>query len=360
MRIYDRELKRAYRWLAAGKYTRVIRFLLPKIPSYRQVSSFYAVLGRAYLENGLVSDADFYLKRGLALDPDHLEIRQCLAVNHLKRKDTASAVKAWIEILDDYPEDKISSNGLKALKKLSKPGTQERFLEKFNPRRFLPAMPFVLPNWAPAAVLILIAVITGISLRKPIASILSSIGTGKAKRPGTEIFIQFGKDIAQTDENVLLPMSEEEINRIIKKARHHFDNYEDNSARHELNKILSSNIAESTREEVNGLAKLLAESEFNSLETAYTYKDVASNPKLYEDCWIKWSGVPVNVEFRDDSIAFDFLVGYEDGRVLEGSVPVTVPFLAVMEPLTLELLAKVEVNGSSFRLVAKTLHFQRQ
>ena len=101
MRIYSKELKRALRWLAAGRSIRVIRFLEPKVPIYLENPDYYAILGRAFLYNGMVKDAEIYLTRGLQADPNHLDIRLTLAVNYLKRKDPASAVRIRLEVLEE-------------------------------------------------------------------------------------------------------------------------------------------------------------------------------------------------------------------------------------------------------------------
>ncbi len=61
MRAYSKDLRKARRWLAAGRSTKVIHFLEPKVPLFLEDPHYYALLGRAYLNNGSYGDADTYL-----------------------------------------------------------------------------------------------------------------------------------------------------------------------------------------------------------------------------------------------------------------------------------------------------------
>jgi tetratricopeptide (TPR) repeat protein len=359
MRTYNKDLKRARRWLASGRNSKVIRFLEPKVPLFLEDPQYYSILGRACLESGLLKDADTYLNRGLQADPDHLEVRLVLAVNHLKRKDPASAVRTWLEILEDDPANLHAKRGLKALKKISDQAEQDKFLDRFDPRRFLPNLS---SPW-PARILVILTtvllVLMALYFSDPIMTKLTT-GSGRTMRPGAEHLLADGVGLmAENGGNVLYPMDESEVTRTLRRALKHFQNYEDNRARHELNKIKYSNASDEIRQQVLGLLESLGPSTIENIETDYAYQDVISAPWLYEDCFVLWRGRTANVTYEEDSIRFDFLVGFEKGEILEGRVPVVVPFEAVMEPLPLELLARVKTNSGEMTLEAVTLHFLR-
>ena len=360
MRIYSKELKRALRWLAAGRSIRVIRFLEPKVPIYLENPDYYAILGRAFLDNGMVKDAEIYLNRGLQADPNHLDIRLTLAVNYLKRKDPASAVRIWLDVLEDKNDEIHAKRGLKVLKKISDQESQDRFLNHFNPANFLPN---ISSKWPGRILIILIALLAGlISLyfRYEIGTIIGNASEPKIIRAGSESIRKIKSDLVDEELDAAYPMNEAEAARTLKRAQRHFNAYNDNSARFELNKILNSNATAEVRKQALLVLNLLDESDFETLESDFSYADVHANPKLYEGCWILWKGRTANVSFNDDSIAFDFLVGFHKNEILEGRVPVEVPFLAVMEPLPLELLARISLDGDAITLIAKTLHFIRQ
>ncbi len=359
MKLHNKDLKRACYWQAAGKHEKVIRFLEPKVPLYLEDPDYYTILGKACLEHGNTKDAWIYLNRGLQIDPYNLNIRLCLAFNYLKRKDPAAALKIWLEILDDYPGNKYAVRGINSLKGLKSMESQERFIDRIHGRHYLPDLK---NRWPKRIVFILaFSVILSSSFyyRNTLWNLVELQIMRMEQRPGTEIFAPDSRILIQEESDAVNSMTDREVSRALKKSLKHFKNYEDNSARFELNKIRHANISESISQQINLILESLAESTIQTIETNYTYREVSANPRLYEDCWILWTGVTANVEFNENEISFDFLVGYHEGEILEGRVSVVVPFLAVMEPLPLELLARVELNEGGFHLVAKTLHFQR-
>ncbi|CAD7842281.1 hypothetical protein S1OALGB6SA_1395 [Olavius algarvensis spirochete endosymbiont] len=357
MKIYNKALARAERWLARGRSLKVIRFLEPKVPLFIEDPIYYTILGRACLESGLLKDADTYLTRGIQAEPNHLEARLSLAVNYLKRKDPASAVKTWLEVLEDYPDDKYARKGLKTLKNIPDLFQQDRFLETFEPRSFLP---HIGPRW-PGKILILTMVLLGIlvgfyiwksedMLLGPLIknNYRSGFESLKSERPQTE-----------ARDDVFYPLTNQELSKVVKAALKYYQSYEDNRARYELNKIKYSNATEEMRQQSIELTKLLGEPTIDNLETSYTYGEVKQNPWLFEGVWVLWSGLAVNILSDSEATRFDFLVGMDKEQILEGRVGAEIPFPVVMEQLPLELLARVEPQHEDFILIGKTIHFLR-
>jgi len=357
MKIYNKNLARAERWLARGRGLKVIRFLEPKVPLFIEDPAYYTILGRACLESGLLKDADTYLNRGIQVEPNHLEARLSLAVNHLKRKDPASAVRTWLEVLEDHPNDKYARKGLKTLKNIPDLFQQDRFLEEFEPRSFLP---HIGSKW-PLRILIFLMIILGIlvgfyvwkSENLPLGPLIR-----KDYRSGFESLNSVQPQTEEKDD-VFYPLADQELSKIIKKVLRYYQSHEDNRARHELNKIKYSNAAENIRQQSVGLLQLLNEPTIDKLETSYTYGEVKQNPRLFEGVWVLWSGLAANITGDSDATRFDLLVGLEKGQILEGQVRVEIPFPIVMEQLPLELLARVEPRNGDFILVGKTVHFLR-
>jgi len=357
-RIYNQDLRKARRWLASGRSTKVIHFLEPKVPLFIEDPQYYAILGRACVEAGLLKDADTYLNRGLQADPNHLEVRLSLAINHLKRKDPAAAVQTWLEILEEHPGEKFSSRGLKSLKRISTPYQQDRFLERFNSQRYLP---FIGSRW-PFHLLLLLSTILllllGFYFRDSISQFFQA-GGSRGLRAGSQQLVPAKDSPLLGGGDALYPMDESEVERTLRTAIKHFEKYQDNLARLELNKIRYSNATDDIRQKAIGLIESLGEPSINSINTTFSFGEVNEQPRLYEGCWVLWRGRAANITYHDDAIEFDFLVGFENDQVLDGKVSVEVPFPVVMEPLPLELLAYVQPTESAFSLVAKTLHFLR-
>lgn len=357
MKIYNKDLARAERLLARGRNSKVIRFLEPKVPLFIEDPTYYTILGRACLESGLLKDADTYLNRGIQAEPKHLEARLTLAVNYLKRKDPVSAVRTWLEVLEDYPNDKYASKGLKTLKNIPDLFEQDSFLKAFEPSSFLPP---VGSRWQGRILMLLVvflALIVGFYVWGLESSLLGPL-IKNDYRTGFEVL---KSERPQTEErsDVFYPLAKQELAGIIKKALRYYQSYEDNEARYELNKIRYSNATEKIRRQSIGLIELLDEPTINSLETSYTYDDVKQNPWLFEGVWVLWTGLAANITSDADATRFDFLVGLDKEQILEGRVKVEIPFPIVMEQLPLELLARVEPRDGDFILIGKTAHFIR-
>jgi len=359
MKIYNKDLKRARRWLAAGRSLKVIHFLEPKVPLFLEDVQYYVLLGRACMESKLLTDADTYLNRGLQTDPENIDVYLTLAVNHLKRKDPPAAVRTWLEIIDDFSgrkEVRFARRGLNALKFTAVKLLQDRFLEKLDSRKSLPRIGSKWPGRILLILLVVLIGLTGFYFKDAVSGFLIT----SEHRPGAERLIpDSGRVLTNSGGDVLYPMNDSELTKTLRKALRYYQSYEDNKARYELNKIKYSNAAEDIRQKSIGLLEALGEPSIEDIETSYSYADVASAPWLYENCWVLWKGMTANVIFEGDFISFDYLVGFEEGKVLEGKVPVKLPFPAVMEPLPLELLARIEPRNGSFILIGKTLHFLR-
>jgi len=360
MKIFNKDLRKANKWLASGRYTKVIHFLEPKVPIFIEDPLYYAILGRACMEAGTFKDAETYLSRGLQADPVNLYLMQLLAVNYLKRKDPSSAIRIWLEILDEYPQDKYAKKGLAKLKKISTQEEQDYFLENFNYRKFIPDSSAQVYKYILAVLIIVLLGLSAFYFRTDLYRIFRSTGINKTVRGNIDFSITGNPDLLiDPDADALYPMSAAQVSLTMKKALKYFQNYNDNMARYELNKIIYSNASLQVKSKAEGLRKALGEPTIETLKTNFDYKDVVKEPWLYDGCYVIWKGMTANVVYDNDAILFDFLVGFDSKKVLEGKVRVKVPFVAVMEPLPLELFAQIKVKSADFYLEARTLHFLR-
>jgi hypothetical protein len=63
-------------------------------------------------------------------------------------------------------------------------------------------------------------------------------------------------------------------------------------------------------------------SEVKSEQVSISFVDVYKNPTLYQDSQITWKGVATNVITNELITTFDFLIGYDTYRIIDGIVPV--------------------------------------
>lgn len=102
----------AARYFQQGNFERIIRILEPQVFEHRDDWKFYSYLGYASLYTGDFIRASSYLQRSLQINPAATELMYGIAVLHLKRGETADAVRIWLHILHNNPDDIYAKEGL--------------------------------------------------------------------------------------------------------------------------------------------------------------------------------------------------------------------------------------------------------
>ena len=102
----------AAKYFQQGNYEKVIRILEPQVFEHRDDWKFYSYLGYASLYTGDFIKASSYLKRALQLNSSAIELMYGLAVLHLKKGENADAVRFWLYILHERPDDIYAKEGL--------------------------------------------------------------------------------------------------------------------------------------------------------------------------------------------------------------------------------------------------------
>ncbi len=102
----------AAKYFHQGNYEKVIRILEPQVFEHRDDWKFYSYLGYASLYNGDFIKASSYLQRALQINPSAIELMYGIAVLHLKKGENADAVRIWLHILHNKPDDIYAKEGL--------------------------------------------------------------------------------------------------------------------------------------------------------------------------------------------------------------------------------------------------------
>ena len=77
-----------------------------------------------------------------------------------------------------------------------------------------------------------------------------------------------------------------------------------------------------------------------------SFADVYINPALYQGVLINWRGMATNVNISESATTFDFLIGYDTHRTLEGIVVVSFNRLISLNPeRPFELTGRVQINN---------------
>jgi len=350
----SKTLKKAEQLFKAGKYSKVLLLLESQVFRYRQSFDFFYLLGISCLHSSDYGGGYSYLQRAIDLKPDDVNTLAGLAVVHLKRQESSESISRWFEMLDIEPNNKIAKRGLEALKKNSKP---EDLMEYISSERFLSLLPDKSLNlriYRNVLIITLIAVFCIFSSYY----LYEKIFTNNITRPeiAAVSLNRFGA-VSEDKTNTVYTFSDKEIRKIFETIRKNFENYNDNLAMRDINKLLLSNADNSTKAKIKLLTSYIRVPNFTSLKTNFTYQDFIKNPKLYNNCYINWKGRLSNLVVTESLISFDFLVGYDDKKVLEGIIPVTLKFGArINSDFPIEVLGKIVENSNIFAIEAVSVH----
>ncbi|MFW5727135.1 MAG: tetratricopeptide repeat protein [Spirochaetota bacterium] len=363
------DLKKAYKLYRRKKYTQILQLLESQIFRYRQSFQFYYLLGMSCLYTGDFSGAESYLQRALSLKPGNKNALLGIAAVHLKQQKTSEALKDWFEVIDQDPKNSQANRGLAVVRKHADPDDLIAYTDSGRLYKLLPRETHI----GPGTIALLIAsalFVVGLLFYPLYAPYVDQMFAQKIQRPEIaklDLTVDnYTSDQAETTadetENDDQPVTQFELSR--KELRNsyedvvqYFNRYEDNLAQREINRILLSNASKELKNKVSTLSTYTRTPSFDTLNHNFTYKEVRSQPLLYNDCYVIWKGRVSNLQVGENSIRFDLLVGYETEKVLDGIVPVQLDFAAHIDPaFPIEVLGRIESEEGNLRLKAASIH----
>lgn len=349
------DLGRAARLFRNERHTEVIRLLEPQIFRFRESFDFYHMLGVSCFHTGDLSGAFSYLKRANQIKPEDTKTLLALALIHLKRGELSEAIEQWLAVQDAEPGNRFAKRGLNFLKDHTDPARISEYLDSGKVGRFLPrrgaferAIPFVVVGLVGAAVLAAGIGFAVTKLRSP--SLPPREGLSKAT-------LQSTAQLTQTTGQYRYVLTNDQIRQIFDRLRREFSQYEDNLAQRDINHLLGSNASPTVKDKAQLLEGYLSTPNFATIKNSFSYKQVSTDPFLYQNCFVNWKGMVSNLKITKQAITFDFLVGYHNEQVLEGIVPVTLDFAADVRASTpFEVLGQVKLTGDHIRLKGISIH----
>ncbi len=328
--------------------------LEPQVFRYRQSFEFFYFLGMSCLNTTDYGGGYSYLQRAIDLKPGDINTLAGLALVHLKRQENSEALQHWFQILDIDPDNKLAKKGLEVLKKYSKQDDLIEYLESGKYISLLPKSKMIHPVLKVIIITIFLLALTTITS----FYIYDFLIKPDIKRPeiASVELNRFGS-VINTDEHSSYQFNDKEIRKLFDKIRRYFDSYQDNLAMREINRLLLSNADNPTKEKALLLSKYITVPGFTTLKTNYTYQDFIKEPQLYINCYIHWKGKLSNLFISENIISFDFLVGYDDEKVLEGIIPVTLDFGARIDSsFPIEVLGKIVKTSNGIIIEAVSVH----
>lgn len=352
-------------YLGRGEYSKVIRLLEPKIPLFLENREFYSILGRAFYYTGDFAGAKLYFDRGQKV---HWEIERSLylAVLALKRRDYNSALRIWLDILDEDPNNKMAKKGLVTLKKYSTMDNLENFIHSKKINLLVPRRT-IIPTKSTTVlsiILLLLAVFSVGFIKLDLLRFVQSrikhveMGLDSTERDGVNVFDleSFESDYIDFSNQSVYSFSGSQIEDFFNIASGLFQDQKDNKVRSYLNLIKYSNANSNIKKRAELLNGYLVDPDWASYSDDISFKDVENNYYQYESCIVKWKGRLSNLEILNKKIHFSFLVGYDDGKVLEGVVPVELnENVKIQENQPIEVLGRIILRDNTFYVEALTV-----
>ncbi|MDR1567053.1 MAG: tetratricopeptide repeat protein [Treponema sp.] len=343
-------LLKANRLAHRGNYDRAIKTLEPEVNRYYGSYTYYYLLGVSYLHSKVFGMALTYLKLAREIRLTDVSTLLGLAALYLNHGDTDRAVDLYLEVQEQDEKNRIARRALKVIRKYPGPENMSAWIESgklhtlFPPLPKLPRQPGRLAAalTGGAAVLLISGLILGRTGILPVP--------GGARRPGmTELALAREDQDApmQIDGSYRYVLTRNQVLDNYNEARRLFASYRDEAARVSLNRLLESNAPEAVKNKARLLLSYMEPPGFDTLKDRFSYAEVMQEPGLYRDCHIIWRGIASNIEVQQLHTSFDFLVGYDTRRTVEGIVRVDFDFAIPVNPeWPVEILGRVvSVSG---------------
>jgi len=342
----DPFLSKAARLARSKKYEAALKVLKDEEDRYYGSFKYYYLCGVISLFSGAFAEAlkSFNQAKNIKMKDPYAMLG--LAVLYLKRMNTVQAVDYYLDIQEMDPKNKIAKKALAVIRKhsdsqaLSDWLTPERLAKLFPP---IPS-PGVNVKAVVSCVLILAAALVlyfGVSYK---------IRSKPSPRPVSQFTLSAEERNAPvvTGGSYTYILTIDQAAGLYDKALSLFTSYRDEAAKINLNRILESNASESVKNKARLLISYADVPGFDNFKTADnpSYSDVINEPVIYRNVYVIWKGMATNLEITDENVRFDFLVGYDTRKKLEGIVPVVFNTpISINTERPLEVLGKIKIYG---------------
>lgn len=341
------------------QFGKAVRLLEGRSNIYSRNFDYNLLLATANLYLGDVGEASRYFQqaRNIKLTDTNLLLGQ--AALFLRRGDTDRALTYYLEILENDPGNKIATEAMDFIRYKGDFNTICRWTDTGRIEQFYP--PLGVNVYRIAGIFFpVVACILGIVLA---FSVMGKHKVNFENRADLSSLVLSVSERQNLQEKDMSPgsfayiLSAGQINDSYEKAQMYFQNYRDNMAQIEINRLLNSNASIFVKQKANILMGYLEEPGFDTIKDSPSYKQVQAESRLYLDCWVVWSGRISNVNQTETQYSCDLLVGYENMETLEGIVPVHFAVPPVLEnEKPVKILAKIKSADGKLLLEGRAVY----
>jgi len=343
----DPILTKAVRFARRKKYDQAIKTLEAEANRYYGSFAYYYLLGLSYLYSRVFGMALTYFRLASEQkmrDPSTLLGLAALYLNH---GDTDKAINLYLEVQSIEESNKIAKRALKIIRKYPGPENISSWIDSGSLPSVFPPFPKVeIPRKTIFLYIIgasgVLLIASGIALKAGLFS-LNGNQPGRRALPVEITLAKEDRDSpVQTGGSYRHILTRSQVLEDYNEAVKLFADYRDDAARVYLNTIIESNAADSIKNRARLLISFMQTPGFDTLKDRFSYSEVIRDPFIYRDCHIIWRGMATNLVVEQNHTSFDFLVGYDTRRTMEGIVQVDYDFAIPVNPeRPLEILGRV-------------------
>jgi tetratricopeptide (TPR) repeat protein len=348
MKQNESDFQKAMDLFGQKKYREALACLEAGIFNYRESPEYFYHAGLAALYVNDQEAATTYLKRAEQLsEHDDPDLQNALALLTLRRGEVPEALAKYLAIIDLEPKNRLAQLGIKTIRAGI---AQKRELFWADPSfsaRLLPdakkaRRPF---PFRPIALGLGICVLLGGLVALAIFAI-----------PRLNQGIR-GMGLSAKAQTALNSVSHS-ASADVRKAKRLLIQGRDNEAIKLCNSVIYANDASAYDKDIArqlrdiSQAPKLTDSFYNP-----SFIDPMREQLLYEGCFIKLRGKATNIVSSKAGVSFDFLIGYQDGKKLDGIIAVRGESeLNPSEEFSYDMLAQVRIVDGSPMLTCLALH----
>jgi hypothetical protein len=359
----DPVLIKAVRLARSRNYDGAIKLLESEENRYFGSFAYYYILGLSYLYSQVFGMAltNFKLAREQKMrDPSVL---LGLAVLYLNHGDTDRALDFYLEVQELDENNRIAKKALKIIRKYPGPENISAWIDSGKLPVLFPPLPKppLRVSRIRAAVIILALLTAGVFGILKMG--IPYPGAALTRHEPEEIELLREEEDApmQIDGSYRYVLTRKEVVDTYNEARKLFASYHDEKAKVNLNRLLESNCPEPVKNKGRILLSYMDVPGFDTLKDRFSYGEVIEEPILYRDCYVIWRGIASNLNIGQNHTSFDFLVGYDTRRTVEGIVRVNYDFAIPVNPeRPVEILGRIipviGERGAEIRIAGTALN----
>jgi len=334
-------------------YEGAFKVLKDEEERYNGSFQYNYLFGLICLHSGSYVEAHEYLQYAWRIKPKDINTMLALAVLNIWRRNTAKAIDYYLDVLEIQKNNKIANNALKIVRKNSSPEELSGWMTPDRLSRLFPPIPVPIVNKrsitiALFSVAAIIIITLGILLLTK--TIPNPFKSHNARHSEEYVLSNLErKDPVEVGGLYKYILTSAQAVSLYERSLSLFTSYRDEAAKISLNRLLESNASDTLKNKARFLKENTEVPGFDNFKRDDNplYTDVKSEPAVYQDVHVIWRGMATNVELTEEKTTFDFLVGYDTRKTLEGIVPVSFDKpVAINTERPLEVLGKINVTSS--------------